>query len=36
LVSTCEKAKKTLGWQAQYALDHILTHAWQWHEGEKV
>ena len=34
LVASAEKARRELGWQAQFAkLDQIVVSAWRWHRG---
>ncbi len=33
LVGSSEKARSTLGWKPQYPdIEHILEHAWRWHQ----
>ncbi len=33
LVGSSDKARKILGWQAEYpAIEDIVAHAWQWHQ----
>jgi UDP-glucose 4-epimerase len=35
LVASGDKAKQILNWSPQYALDEIISTAWNWHQNQK-
>ncbi|GJQ61207.1 MAG: UDP-glucose 4-epimerase GalE [Melioribacteraceae bacterium] len=35
LVADNGKAKSVLGWEPEYGLDEIISHAWNWHQNQK-
>jgi len=35
LVAKSEKAKKILGWKAEYSIEEIIKTAWNWHKDKK-